>query len=133
MTAIAQLTLNGLSGADHVFKPIGIDPKGVATFLAAGTSPVGDEKLTVSVRRSPNGGKNVTEIRLNLPKVQDVVVGGVTKPTVIRTGVATITFSTDQTAPFADRDELLALVRSALSFEDAPGNVSAILDMYPYY
>lgn len=133
MPALAVLTLNGLSGADHVFAPFAIDTKGVATFVAPGTSPVGDEKLTFSVNRAASGGKIKTELRLSLPKVQDVDVGGVTRPTVVRTGYVTVTMSTDATATLADREELFAMLCSALTLGENPAIVNSFQQSTPFY
>ncbi|DAD50463.1 TPA_asm: coat protein [ssRNA phage Gerhypos.3_25] len=133
MPAFAPLTLNGLSGADHVFAPLGIDAKGVATFTVPGTSPVGDEVLTVGVSRAPNGGRIKTEIRLAIPKVQDVDVGGVIRPTLVRKGNITLTITTDPTAPHADRDELVLLLSSMLNNIDAPSIVAVLTALTPYY
>jgi len=133
MPAITTLTVNGLSGADHVFAPFSIDSKGVATLIAPGTSPVGDEKMTLSVNRAPNGGKIKTELRFVIPKVQDVVVGGVTKPTVVRTGNIVVTMSTDATATADDRNELFALLCSALTLGENPEIVHAFQNSTPFY
>lgn len=133
MPAMSNLTLNGLSGADHVFAPFGIDPKGVATFVVPGTSPLADEKLSIGVTRAPNGGKIKTEIRMSLPKVQDVEVGGVTRPVVVRTGNVLLTISTDPGAPHTDRDELVLLLASMLNNTDAPPVVAVLTALTPFY
>ena len=133
MPAFTSLTLNGLSGDDHVFVPLGMDAKGVSTFVNKGTSPVADEKLTISVIQSTNGGKNKTELRFLLPKVQDVTVGGVIKPTVVRSGVLTLTISTDATAPQTERDELVLLLRSAINGTHASTIVDVLTALTPYY
>jgi hypothetical protein len=126
------MTLNGLSGADHVFAPYGIDSKGVATLIKAGTSPVGDEKLTLSSVRLPSG-KVRTELRLQVPKTQDVDVGGVTRPTVVKTGFAVLTMTTDGTATSDDRQELFKMLCSAVTYSENPNIVDMFEQNHPFY
>lgn len=133
MPAIGTITLNGLSGADHVFAPFGVDPKNVATFLKAGTSPVADEKLTVSVTRLPNNGKIRTLLKLTIPKVQDVDVGGVTRPTVVRTINVVCELSSDATSTESERTEAMTLLLSALNTDDAPTVMPTFLKAQPYF
>jgi hypothetical protein len=133
MPALAALTLNGLSGADHVFAPYGIDAKGVATLIAPGTAPVGDEVLTFSSIRAPNGGKTKTTLKLKIPKTQDVTVGGVVRPTVVKTAYAEISITTDATATLADRQEIFALVCSALTLGENPQIVAGFQESLNFY
>lgn len=133
MPAMIALTLNGLSGADHVFAPFGIDAKGVASFKVPGSSPLADETMTIGVNRAPNGGKIKTEIRLSLPKVQDVDVGGVTKPVVVRTTNASLVITTDPGAPHTERDEIVLLLASMLNNTDAPPVVAVLTALTPFY
>jgi len=132
MPAINAMTLNGLSGADHVFAPYGIDSKGVATLINAGTSPVGDEKLTLSSVRLPSG-KVRTELRLQVPKTQDVDVGGVIRPTVVKTGFAVLTMTTDGTATSDDRQELFKMLCSAVTYSENPNIVDMFEQNHPFY
>jgi len=117
MPVMTAVTLNGVSGADHVFSPFGIDPKGVAKWVKPGTTPVGDETMTFSMNRTPSG-KFRALLKIVVPKTQDVDVGGVTRPTVVKTGIVTVEFTSDSAHTAVERGELLDLVRSALSDAD---------------
>lgn len=132
MPAIAAITLNGVGGADHVFTPFNIDPQGVAKWVKTGTTPVGDETMTVSVKKMPSG-KFRTLLKIVVPKVQDVDVGGVTRPTVIKTGILSIEFTSEGTHTVSERDELLMLVRSAVADADFPAFVDAVVNNHPFY
>jgi hypothetical protein len=113
------VTIDGLSGADHVFNPYGIT-NGVAIWHKSGSATVGDEQLTISVTRNANG-RNKWLLKLKLPKTQDVDVGGVTRPTVVRTAYMTVEVLTDGTAIDDDRGELLDMLRSLLDNNSGAG------------
>lgn len=118
MPAIASMTLNGISGADHVFTPDHATD-GLVTWVKRGTAPVGDEVLTMKTYTTPTG-KIKSTIRLILPKTQDVTVNGVTLPTVVSRSVIDVSFTSDRTAPDSSRFEMLDLIRSIVSFTDNP-------------
>jgi hypothetical protein len=118
MPAIAQFTLDGISGADHVFNPDNVT-NNVVTWLKSGTSPVGDERFTMRTSKTPTG-KVKSTIKLVLPKTQDVEISGVTRPTVVSTAVIDISFTSDATAPNADRYEMLDLIRSIFDYSKNP-------------
>lgn len=129
MPQLASITLDGLAGADHVFLPRDIT-NGVATLVNTLVSGavIGDERLTVSVVSTTSGKQKVT-LRLAVPKVQDVVIGGISRPTVVKTAYAELTFSSDATGSADDRGEIVLLVRSLLS-KDVMWDVIAGLQRY---
>ena len=117
MPAVADITLNGISGADHVFVA-DHSRDGLVTWVKRGTAPVGDEVLTMKTYTTPTKIKST--IRLILPKTQDVTVSGVTLPTVVSRAVIDVSFVSDRTAPDSSRFEMLDLIRSLVSFTDVP-------------
>lgn len=131
MPAIADITLNGVSGADHVFTPLSTT-NNVVTWVKAGTAPVGDEKLSFSTSILPSG-KRRSILKLVVPKTQDVDVGGVVRPTVVKTAIAALEITTDSTHTLAERGELMDLLRSALNETDAPVITAAIENNQPFY
>jgi hypothetical protein len=132
MPALTPITLNGVNGADHVFKPFGTDPQGVATFRKAGSTPVADESLTMSLRKTPQG-KYRWLMKIDVPKVQDVTINGVTKPSVIKRGVVTLDITTESTHSAEERGELLDLVRSALTDADNAGAGTSLVFNEPWW
>lgn len=133
MPAIAAITLDGNAGVDHVFTPKFADvSKSLVQWNKAGSAPVGDEKLTFSVNRSQAGAQKVT-IKMVLPKTQDVEIGGLTRPTVVRTSYIEMSFVSSDTAPIDDRYEMLELARSILNNTTNPTLNAAIVNLEPYY
>jgi hypothetical protein len=134
MPALVAYTLNGVSGADHVFTPFTIDKNGVAQWIKAGDAPVGDERLSVSVNYNSQSGRYRTAIRLAIPKTQDIEGdGGVSRTTVVRTGYVNIEFVSDSTHTAVERGELLDLARSVLNATDASGISDAVVFNQPFY
>lgn len=109
MPQLSNLTLNG-GGADHEFKARDI-VGGVATLVESNGVPIADRRLTISLNRTTQGRvKGV--LKFVLPEVQDVVVNGVSRPTVVRTAYADITLTFDQTSNLAERGELIDMIKS---------------------
>lgn len=131
MPAIAAITLNGVSGADHVFTPKSTI-NNVVTWVKGGTTPVSDEKLSISVTELPSGKRRAI-LKLVVPKAQDNDVGGVIRPTVVKTGIVTVEVTTDATHTLAERGELMDLLRSALSETDAAAISEAIENNQPFF
>lgn len=74
--------------------------------------PVGEEKLTVSMRKV--GSKFRGKLTLSVPIVQNETVNGVTMPKVVRTGYATVEFTFDETSSTQERTNLQGMVADAL-------------------
>jgi len=133
MPAITSITLDGNGGVDHVFAPKFTDmSKALVQWNMPGSAPVGDERLTFSVNRSQSGAQKVT-IKLVLPKTQDVEIGGVTRPTVVRTAYVELSFTSADSAPIADRYEMLELVRSVVNNTTNAAINGAIVNLEPFY
>lgn len=74
--------------------------------------PVGEEKLTVSMRKV--GSKFRGKLTLSVPIVQNETINGVTMPKVVRTGYATVEFTFDETSSTQERTNLQGMVADAL-------------------
>ncbi len=97
---------------DHTFTPRTVE-NGVATLVESAGSPLGERRLSFSQNRSSSGRIRVIA-KLAIPVVQDVVVNGVTKPTLVRTNYADITFNFDNTSSNIERRDIVAEVASML-------------------
>jgi hypothetical protein len=53
-------------------------------------------------------------MKLSVPVVQDATVNGITRPTVVRTGYADLTFNFDASSSTEERRDIVAMVRDAL-------------------
>lgn len=112
MPQLAPIVLKDNSGVDHTFVPQGA-PGGVATLVESTGVPIADKKISISQTRTANGRRK-TLIKVQLPVVQDMVVGGVSRPTAIRTAYAELTLSTDATSNPGERGDLTAYIKSFL-------------------
>jgi hypothetical protein len=107
---------------EHTFTPSGISG-GIAELVERSTNGVliASNRLTLKVGRS--GTNNKCEIHLALPIVQDAVVGGVSRPTVVRTLHADIVLKFPQDSSFSERQAMRnmceSMLRSSTWFADS--------------
>jgi hypothetical protein len=94
--------------ADHTFKPRDVTG-GVATLVESAGIPMGESRITLSQNRSANGRVRVV-IKLAIPVVQDATVNGVTRPTIVRTSYADVTFNFDGSSSLRERQDLIEFV-----------------------
>jgi hypothetical protein len=117
---------------DHTFNPRGID-SGVATYVESVTGvPIADRRITVSVTKPSSNGRVKVNVKVTLPVVQNVEVVGVTKPTIVRTNYADLTFNYDTTSSTRERDDLVAFVEGLLAWTDNPLSAT-IVDLEGLY
>lgn len=100
---------------DHTFIPREI-AGGVSTLVESTGTPIGERRLTLSQNRTTSGRVKVIA-RLVIPVVQDAVVNGISKPTIVRTSYADVTLSFDSGSSTAEREDTVALIRSLLANE----------------
>jgi hypothetical protein len=112
MTQIATVVLQDAAGVNHSFSPQAIT-NGVAALVESAGVPIGNKQLTLSVTKTANG-RYKTVIKLAVPVTQDVVVNGISQPTVVRTAYADITYSYAGTSNEQERKDLNALMVNAL-------------------
>lgn len=99
--------------ADHTFNPRGIEG-GVATLVESSGVPIGESRISFSQTRN-GSGRIRAAVKLAIPVVQDATVGGITKPTVVRTSYADVTFNFDSSSSTQERKDLVKFVNDMLS------------------
>jgi hypothetical protein len=102
------------AAANHTFAPRDIT-NGVATFVESTGVPIADKRLSVSQSRVAATGRTKVTMKLVVPIVQDAIVNGITRPTVVRTAYADLTFTVDATSSLADRKDLRTFLDTALT------------------
>lgn len=96
---------------NHTFIPEDISG-GVGSLAESTGVPIGDARLTISMRKTSDRRK--PEFRLSVPVVQNQTVNGVTRPVVVRTAYADIKFNFDATSSEQERKDLVGMVEEAL-------------------
>ncbi|UHM27647.1 MAG: coat protein [Fushun levivirus 5] len=114
MPQLAPITVNDGS-KDRNFTPKGITAN-VAELVELNASGVAlaRPRLTCKVSTTSTGRSKV-ELKLAVPVVQDAIVGGVSRPQIVRTGYADITFTSDGASTFDERHALRYLVGNLLT------------------
>jgi hypothetical protein len=111
MSSLTPITI-GDGTADRVFKPR--DTVAGLSTLTQGTGvPIGDNRLTIQNTRTPTG-KSKVAMKFVLPVVQDVVVSGISRPTVVRTAYANVELTFDATSNPAERASARTLLQNLL-------------------
>lgn len=106
------LTDGAATPVNHTFNPREITG-GVATLVESTGVPLGERRLTLSQNRSASG--RVKPIaKLVFPVIQDAVINGITKPTVVRQSYVDLTFNFDGASSLQERKDVVAMVRSLL-------------------
>lgn len=113
MAQFASLVLKDDAGADHTFVPRDITG-GVATAAESAGVPIGEKTVSFAINRTSSGRRKIT-MKMVLPQVQDVVVAGISKPTVVRAAYADVTLTVDATSNTAEREDLAAFLKSFVS------------------
>lgn len=127
MPQLTAAILKDSADADHTFSPNNVQG-GVATLVESTGVPIGDKRLTIGQNTTQQGRRKVT-VKLNLPVVQDAVVNGVTRPTVVRTTYVDLSFSFDGSSDTDERKDALAFIESLMGntmFISAAGDLAGI-------
>jgi hypothetical protein len=98
---------------DHSFLPYGEDANGVWSLRESSGTPIADNILTLARHRTPNRVK--TELRFTFPVAQNEIIDGVSTPKIVRTARARVELDFDITSNTQERDNVVGMVRSALS------------------
>lgn len=98
----------------HTFQPRGVDNSGIATLVESTGVPIADKRLTISRSRTTQGREKVA-IKFVLPVVQDVVVAGVSRPTVVRAAYANLDFSFDGASTTEERNDVRNMLTDLLA------------------
>jgi len=98
---------------DRTFNPRDIT-NGVATLTESSGVPMGDNRLTMSLARTA-AGKNKASFKLVLPVVQDGIVNGVTRPTLVRTSYVDVVMTFEDSSSEQDRKNARVLASNILN------------------
>lgn len=113
MTQLTTLVLKDHAAANVSFAPRDI-VNGVATAQNSSGVPVGDKTVSWSTTRTTNGRRKAI-LKMVFPVVQDQVISGISKPTVVRTAYCDVTFSFDGTSTTVERQDMIAALAAALA------------------
>lgn len=121
------LTDRATTPVNHTFQPRDI-VAGVAEVVESTGVPIGDNSLTVSLKKpGANGSPRYKGVlKLVLPIVQTQTVNGVSTPVVVRTSYATVEFSFDKTSTEQERKDAVGMIQSALDPSKALVNDSLV-------
>lgn len=92
----------------HTFTPRDIQ-SGVATVIETSGVPVGNSRLSLSTRQTPQGRYKI-DMKLAVPVVVNETINGVVVPKVARTSYADVTFTFDSTSSEAERNDLVGML-----------------------
>lgn len=106
------LTDRAATPVNHTFKPQKIEG-GVAVVAESTGIPIGDNTVSLSTNRTASGRRKIV-IKTKFPSVQNSTVDGITKPVIVRTNYADITFNFDETSTEAERNDIVGMVSSLL-------------------
>jgi hypothetical protein len=112
MPAFANLVLKDHADADVTFVPHDITGN-VATTVNSNGVGVGDKTASWSLSKT-SAGRRKAALKLTVPVVQDTVISGISRPTVVRAAYCTIEFSFDGTSTTVERQDLLAFAKAFL-------------------
>lgn len=100
---------------NHTFTPRDIVDR-VGTVAESTGLPLGDSRVTVSSVRNANG-RYKPVVKFTFPVLQTETVNGVSRPVVVRTAYADLTFNFDQSSSEAERNDVVGMVQSALDVD----------------
>jgi len=104
MPQFSNLILKDRAGLDVTFKPKDVKA-GVAKWVKTTGIPAGDQSVTVSSNDTQNGRRKAI-VKLVIPVVQDVLVGNVSRPQVVRTAYAELTLNFDSLSLAQERADI---------------------------
>lgn len=96
----------------HAFTPKDIKD-GVGAVVRSSGVPVGEESLTVSMRRASTRYRG--KVTLAVPVVQTETISGISKPVVVRTAYAEINFTFDSASTTQERNNIVGMLADALA------------------
>lgn len=100
----------------HTFVPRDITG-GVASVVESTGVPIGENTVTVSLRKTPSGRYKAV-IKGKFPIVQTQDVNGIESPVVVRTAYAELTFDFDQTSTEQERKNVVGMMEDALTSDE---------------
>lgn len=121
----APVVLKDNADADHTFAPRDITA-GVATFVESNGVPIADRRVTFAQTRVASSGRTKFSFKVVMPVVQDIVVNGISKPTVVRTAYADLTITSESTAGTVERADIRKHLISLLSSNFGTATIDAL-------
>ena len=97
----------------HTFTPRNISD-GVGEVVESSGVPIGENAVTVSLRRTAPANRYKAVVKGRFPIVQTQTVNGVSTPVVVRTANAELTFSFDATSTEQERKNVVGMMANAL-------------------
>jgi len=125
----APLVLKDRTGTDIVFAPRDI-ANGVATHVNSTGVPIADKRLSYAQTRTAGNGRTKLSYKLAVPVVQDVNVGGVSRPTVVRSAYVDLTVTFDATSSVTERQDVRNMLLSFLGTEMAGRTIESLETLY---
>jgi len=115
MPAFANIVINddAATPVAHTYVPRDI-VNNVATFVESNGTPIGDNTVTASLRRTTNG-RYKGLIKCRFPIVQTQTINGVSTPVVVRTTDASMEFTFDASSTEQERKDAVSLAWYALT------------------
>lgn len=112
MPQLSAVVLKDHADSDVTFNPRDI-ANGVATLANSTGVPLGDRQVSIARNRTATGRQKVT-MKMAIPIVQDSVVNGISKPTIVRSAYADVTMTFEATSSTVERQDALAFLKSFL-------------------
>ncbi|DAD50953.1 coat protein [ssRNA phage SRR6255733_1] len=97
----------------HTFVPRDIID-GVGTVVETSGTPIGENTLSVSLRKTPQGRYKAT-LKGKFPVVQNQTINGVISPVVVRTSYAEVIFNFDATSSEQERKNIVGMIYGSLA------------------
>jgi len=132
MPQLTKIVLTDATAAPHEFKPREI-AAGVATLVESTGVPIGDRRITMSLTRTKDSGRVKPTFKIAFPVVDNAVVNGVTRATVVRTNYAEISFNFDPTSTSQERDNMLVLMKHLLDGNENTMVVGHVINLEGLY
>lgn len=115
MPQLANLVLTdrATTPVNHTFTPRDIVGN-VATVVETTGVPLGDGRVSISLRRTAGTGRYKATMQFVFPVVQDQTINGVTSPKVVRSAYCDLTFTFDESSSELERKNAVGMVQSSL-------------------
>jgi len=115
MPAFTTITANDREATPvaHVFTPQTKSVDNIFTYVNRDGTPLGDEKLTLSVTQTGNGNHKV-RLRLSIPTLVEETINGVVVPKVDRTAYANIDLTFSNRSSLQERKNTVGLLANML-------------------
>lgn len=115
MPALSNIAVNDRESTPvtHTFVPRGSKGDGVQLFVNSSGVPIGDEKLTVSLRES--GARTRVRIVLTDPVTVTETINGVDRVQVERVSIANLQLTFDERSTLQERKNLVGMLANALA------------------